>query len=101
MGGEMQDIFAPSDDSPEYYIDSVRMAVGVYTITLELGTQQASDTPQSEPPPIRRLAMVRMSPQHTLILARLLKKNIDEYQEKIGKININPEIYKSMGLDPE
>jgi hypothetical protein len=97
----MEDLFGASEESPEYYVDSVRIALGLYTITLELGIQQPSDSPASEAPPIKRQALVRMSPQHALILGRLLQQNIDQYQEKIGKINIPLEVYKDMGLEPE
>jgi hypothetical protein len=97
----MEDIFGPAADAPEYYIDSVRMALGLYTITLELGTAQVQDTPSSQPPPIKRVAMVRMSPQHALIFSRLLQKNVDIYQTQFGKINIPPDVFKSMNLDPE
>lgn len=94
-------LFAGTNDVPDLYIDSVRIAVGPYGFVLELGNQGVADTPGSEKPPIRRLALVRMSPQHALVLARLLEKNVRQYEERIGKIQLPSDLYRDLGLDPE
>ncbi len=96
-----EQLLGSPDELPDLYVDSVRVAVGPYSIVLELGTTGVGDTPGSERPPIRRIALVRMSPQHALILSKLLQKNMVLYQEKIGKIDLPAELYEELKLDPE
>ena len=98
----MGEQFLSSPDEPtDIYVDSVRIAFGPYGFVLELGTTGITDTPASERPPVQRNAVVRMSPQHALILSRLLGRNVARYQEEIGKINLPAELYKQFDLDPE
>jgi hypothetical protein len=94
----MQDILH-EPDVPDLYVDSVRIGIGAYGLVLELGIQGLADTPASEVPAIERLALVRMSPQHALVFAKLLQKNVDLYQEKIGKINLPPDMLKNLGIE--
>lgn len=88
-------------DMPDLYVDAVRIAVGAYGFVLEMGVQGVPDTAASEAPPVKRLARIRMSPQHALIVARLLTKNVQIYQDKIGRIQLPPEAFKALDLDPE
>lgn len=90
-----------SEEVPEYYVDSVRIGSGAYGFALELGVQGLQDTPNSEIPGIKRVAIVRMSPQHALILAKLLRQNVDAYQSKVGPILLPRALYESLGLEPE
>lgn len=96
-----EQLFGSPDEVPDFYVDSVRVAFGPYGFVLELGTSGLADTPGSERPPTRRIALVRMSPQHALILSKLLAKNMVLYQEKVGKINLPVGLYKELDLDPE
>lgn len=89
------------DDAPDFYVDSVRIAFGPYGFLLDLGLSGVADTPESEKPPTKRLALVRMSPQHALILAKLLARNVARYEEKLGEIKLPEEFYKELGLEPE
>jgi len=89
------------EEVPDYYVDSVRIGVNLYTFILELGRQGVRDAPGSEPPPTKRLALVRMSPQHALILAKLLQKNLRTYQDEIGRIQVPEQIYRDLGLEPD
>jgi len=94
-----KDIFG-TEDVPEYYVDSAQLGVGAYGIMIALGVQGMPDT-SSEIPQIKRLAIVRMSPQHALILAKLLQKHVDIYQEKMGRISLPRELFEALGLEPE
>lgn len=96
----MEQLLGPPEETPDYYIDSVRMAVSAYGFVLELGAQGIGDAPGSEKPPTKRLALVRMSPQHALILSRLLEKNVAAYQEKFGPITLPDEMFRTLGLEP-
>ncbi|MEX2158666.1 MAG: DUF3467 domain-containing protein [Dehalococcoidia bacterium] len=93
--------FLSQDDAPDFYADSVRIGAGPYGFVLDLGIQGIADTPASEPPPVKRVVLIRMSPQHALILAKLLTKNVGIYQERVGKINLPDKMYGELGLDPE
>ena len=90
----------PEERIPELYTDAVRIGVGTYDFLLELGLQepvmQTSD--KVETPATRVIARVRMSPQHALVMAKLLQKNVDLYEDKVGKINLPPMLYKEFGI---
>jgi hypothetical protein len=96
----VRDLFG-DEGVPEYYSDSIRIGVGPYGIVFELGLQGMQDTPMSERPPTKRLAIVRMSPQHALIFSKLLEKNMAVYQEKVGHIELPRQIYDELGIEPE
>jgi hypothetical protein len=96
----VQDLLA-DPDIPEFYVDSARLAISPFGVVIDLGVTMADETSTSELPPVRRVARVRMSPQHALILGRLLNKTMATYQEKVGKLELPADIYKALGLDPE
>ena len=97
----VEQLLGPPEDVPDYYVDSVRIAVGPYGFVLELGAQGIGDVPGSERPPTKRLSLVRMSPQHAMILAKLLQKNVTAYQQKFGTITLPEGLFRELGLDPE
>lgn len=96
----MEQILGPTEDTPDYYVDAVRIAVGPYGFALELGIQGIGDAPGSEKPPTKRLALVRMSPQHAMILSKLLQKNVTAYQEKFGPIVLPDDMFRELGIEP-
>jgi hypothetical protein len=96
----MQELFG-QEDVPDLYVDSVRLAVGPYGFVLDLGVQGLPDTPMSETPPVKRVAVVRMSPQHALVLARILAKNVRIYEEQIGKISLPGKMFEDLGIESE
>lgn len=81
-------IFSPSEDVPEYYVDSVRVAANAFTFIFELGLSQIPDTASSETPPTKRVALVRMSPHHALVLSKVLEDQLSQYQQSGGTINL-------------
>jgi hypothetical protein len=89
------------EEVPDYYVDAVRVAANLYTFVLELGRQGVPDTPGSEPPPTKRLALVRMSPQHALILMKILQKNLRKYQDEVGRIQVPEQMYRDLDLEPD
>lgn len=95
----MEQILGPSDDVPDYYVNALKLAVSAYDFALELGVQGIGDTP-SEKAPTKRLATIRMSPQHTLMLSKLLQKYIAEYQKSFGPIVLPDELFLQLGLEP-
>jgi hypothetical protein len=100
MRAMVEQLLGPPEDVPDYYVDAVRIAVGAYGFVLELGAQGIGDTPVSEKPPTKRLAVIRMSPQHAMILAKLLQKNVAAYQQNYGPISLPDEMFRTLGLEP-
>jgi hypothetical protein len=97
----MEQILGPAEDVPDYYVDAVRIAVGPYGFVLELGIQGIGDAPGSEKAPTKRLAMVRMSPQHALVVSKLLQKNVARYQQQFGRITLPDDMYRELGIEPD
>lgn len=77
---------------PEYYADSVRTGISPFTVSLTFGVQ--SDADQS----VANQCVVRMSPQHAYVLAKVLTQNIESYEEQIGKIELPDQLLVDIGL---
>ncbi len=80
------------DDLPEYYTDSVNFMTNIYGFTLEFGVMQAQDAPP------RQVARIKMSPQHAKIMSLLLRKNVQEYERRIGTVILPEGLYKDLGI---
>lgn len=79
-------------DIPEYYTDSVNFMTNIYGFTLEFGVMQQ----QEEPP--RPQVRIKMSPQHAKIMSLLLRKNVQEYERRIGTIILPEGLYNDLGI---
>ena len=78
------------------------MAIGPYGFILDLGLAgPPADEALEKKPEITTLARVRMSPQHALLFARLLQKNVALYEEKVGKITLPEQLFREHNLEPE
>jgi hypothetical protein len=87
---------SPDEEQPlDFYSNSLNIQVGAYDMTLTFGVS----TEPGKPP--RQLVRVRMSPQHALVMAKMMEKNMLAYRENIGKINLPPRLYQDMGLEVE
>jgi len=87
--------------APDYYADFVKLHATLFSFVLEFGLQGVPDTPASERPPGKLLARVRLSPQHALILSKLLAQQVRIYQNEIGPIAIPDQVYENLGLRKE
>jgi hypothetical protein len=89
-------------DVPDIYCDGVNIAMTPYDLLLLLtqqkakitGSGQASISPSS-------VGVVRMSLEHAKVLAILLKRNLKEYEDKVGTIPLHPEAAKNLGISKE
>jgi hypothetical protein len=79
----------------DVYINGIQINSGPWDVTIELFLKETADAKDSP----RLLGRVRMSPQHALILARLLQRQLDIYQEQIGRISLPPKLYNDLGLE--
>jgi hypothetical protein len=77
---------------PEYYTDSVSFMTNLYGFMLEFGAMQSQDAPPT--PQVR----IRMSPQHAKIMSLLLRKNVQEYEKRIGTIILPDGLYTDLGI---
>lgn len=80
---------------PEYYTDSVNFLTNIYGFTLDFGVQQADEQPP------RWLVRMKMSPQHAKIVSLLLRKNVQEYEKRIGTIILPEGLYQTLGIEDE
>ena len=78
---------------PEYYTDSVNFMTNIYGFTLEFGVMQQQDDPP------RQLVRIKMSPQHAKIMSLLLRKNVTEYERRIGTIILPDGLYNDLGIN--
>lgn len=81
--------------TPEYYTDSVNFMTNVYGFMLEFSVMLQQDQPPQ--PQVR----VRMSPQHAKIMSLLLRKNVQEYEKRIGTIILPDGLYKELGVSDD
>lgn len=80
---------------PEYYTDSVNFMTNIYGFTLEFGVMQQQDDPP------RQLVRIKMSPQHAKIMSLLLRKNVTEYERRIGTVILPDGLYNDLGISDE
>ncbi len=80
---------------PEFYTDAVRINVSPYGLRLDFGLQ--ADSPNDS----RAQAVVRMSPQHAVILYQMLKKTLRAYEDQVGKINMPDRLYTELEIEKE
>lgn len=83
------------DELPEYYTDSVNFVTNIYGFMLEFSVI----TQQEDPP--KPQVRVRMSPQHAKIMSLLLRKNVQEYERRIGTIILPEGLYNDLGIADE
>jgi|SRR3990172_11212339 len=86
---------------PDFYSDSVQFEINVYGVTLEFGqVQKLPRSFQGKVPP-RPVVKVHMSPQHAKVMAKLFVKNMQAYEEQVGKIPIPQALLDELGIGDE
>ena len=79
----------------DVYTNSVQFFVTPYEVTMAFGLVSEPNKPAEE------LVRIRMSPQHALVMSKLLQKNLLGYRETVGKINLPPRLYQDLGIEVE
>jgi hypothetical protein len=82
------------------YVNGVQVTAGVWDVVIDLYLR----SPASDPPSEHELVSVgrlRMSPQHALVLAQMLQKQMDFYQERVGAIILPDQLLKDLGLSED
>lgn len=80
---------------PTYYASGFALTSTPWDFTLRFSLREG-DTPKD----VRPVANVMLSPQHALVVARLLTKAVEEYQQRIGQISLPPRLLNDLGLEP-
>jgi hypothetical protein len=83
------------EEVPEYYTDSVNFMTNIYGFALDFGVMVVQDQPP------KSQVRVRMSPQHAKIMSLLLRKNVQEYEKRIGTIILPEGLYKDLGIQDD
>jgi hypothetical protein len=72
----------PAQSVPEFYTNAVRFIIHFYDVQLIFGVRTDPEKP------IKDIAVMRMSPQHALVMSKLLEKNLRAYEKQMGKISL-------------
>ncbi|SRR6266540_2363327 len=86
---------------PETYSDSVGFEMSLFSITLEFGKSQKPRSGTTGKPPHIARVRVHMSPQHAKVMTKMLVKNMQGYEDQLGKIHIPKELLDQLGLEEE
>jgi hypothetical protein len=81
------------------YSNFVGMEMTIFDMTLVFATKRAGENPKVGPEDV--VAEVVMSPQHAKSFLQMFEKNIKEYEEAFGEINIEPSPEAEKKLTPE
>ena len=90
-----EELIPEERELPEFYTDSVNFATNLYGFALEFGVMQGQDQPP------RSVVRIRMSPQHAKIMSLLLRKNVQEYERRIGTIILPEGLYNDLGISDD
>lgn len=82
------------EETPNYYASGLNVVVSPWDVTLRFSIREG-DTPKD----IRPVANIILSPQHAWVLARLLRKQVDEYERQVGKISLPPRLLNDLGVE--
>ena len=86
---------ADDDRVPTFYASGVQIVSSPWDFSLRFSLREG-DSPKD----VRPVATVILSPQHAYVVARLLLKNVDAYEQQIGKITLPPRLLNDIGLEP-
>jgi len=86
---------APDDEATEFYTDVYEFAANQYTVFLTLMATSPTG-------PNRRLAVVKMSPEHAKVMAILFKQNVKAIEQQFGiEIAIPAQVLETHKIDLE
>ncbi len=78
-----------------YYASGVEIQASPWDFTLRFSLREGATAKD-----VRPLVNVILSPQHAYVVARLLIKNVDAYEQQVGKIDLPPRLLNDLGLEP-
>ena len=84
------------EEGLDVYANQVGFSFSVYDVVLDFGLQ-----PTEPKGPRKSVVRVRMSPQHALVMTKLLVKNLNMYQAQMGPILLPEGLYKELGISKD
>ena len=81
-------------DVPTHYASGIQISVSPWDVTVNLSVRFGA-TPKD----VRPVANVVLSPQTAWIMARLLRKQMDTYEQQFGKIAFPPRLLNDLGVE--
>ena len=86
---------AEDERVPTYYASGFAMTTSPWDFTLQFSLREGES-----PKDVRPVANVILSPQHAYVVARLLQRAVDAYEQQVGKIALPPRLLNDLGLEP-
>jgi len=92
---------------PEVYSDLFTITLSPYTAAFLFDIREVPPAAQPEreagqPPGSRRVAVVRMSPEHAKIMGIILRRHIQKYEQDTGiTIDVPVRILQELNIPPE
>ena len=78
---------------PDLYINSVSIVGSLYEFMFSFGLKTIIDKdPETS-------VRIRMSPQHAKVFAKILIKNVNEYEKAMGEIKLPEQLLKELGIE--
>ncbi len=92
ISAKIKNIFSGSEQSVAHsYANAVYVDYNPIEFFLKFGVSEpGSDT-------IVDFAKIHLSPQYALLLNKVLTKNIEEYEKRVGKINLPKSLLEEIG----
>jgi len=91
----------PEREIPEFYIDQLRISLGVYGAAITFGLTPPHPTP-GQMGPTQDLVRLRMSLEHVKVMAMILKRQVKAFEEQTAAtVNIPRAVYNGLGLSQE
>ena len=89
---------AHEEELEPIYSDGVQVGCAPFSIAL---TFSISSGPGRSHAPARPVADIRMSPEHAKVLAIILRRQIKDYEQQLGRpIPVHPQVLQQLGLSP-
>lgn len=86
---------------PDLFADGMLVTISPFAVNITF-TQREPHPAQGRQPEVQNKAIVRMSPEHAKIMTMLLRRNLLEYERRMGgQIKLPMEIYRDLGVAEE
>jgi hypothetical protein len=86
------------DDLQPIYSDGVQVGCAPFTVALTFTVSAAPSKGNALP---TLVADIRMSPEHAKVMAIILRRQLKEFEQQLGReIPIHPQVKQQLGLSP-
>lgn len=87
---------------PDIYCDSVQVAMTAYDVMLVLTKMMPKIEGGNLNATPSQVGLIRMSLEHAKIMSIIIRRNIQQYEEKTGsRIPMHPDVCKTLGISKE